>query len=162
MIITGTGSFMKVYSRLSRYAFKYKMHFIVFLLFVVVIIGSQIGGVQKIGDFFSDAFIARNLGNVNLSVIAVLLVIGLAYALSHYFIYIFTNSLAVNVMHDIRYDIFRKLADMPVFFYKKNKTGEIMSRVLNDAGIIENFFMNIAMDLFLQPLILISVVIYIF
>ena len=68
----------------------------------------------------------------------------------------------MNVMHDLRYDIFKKLVDMPVFYFKKNKTGEIMSRVLNDAGIIENFFMNISMDLFLQPLILISVIIYMF
>jgi subfamily B ATP-binding cassette protein MsbA len=65
-------------------------------------------------------------------------------------------------MHDLRYDIFKKLVGMPVFYFKKNKTGEIMSRVLNDAGIIENFFMNISMDLFLQPLILISVIIYMF
>ncbi len=153
---------MKVYSRLSSYAFKYKIHFAVCLFFVVIIVGSQIGGILGIGRLFSDAFIGKNFEKVNLTVIAALLGIGFTWALSIYFIYLFSNLLAVNVMHDIRYEIFKKLVDMPVFYYKKNKTGEIMSRILNDVGVIENFFMNIAMDLFLQPMTLISIIILMF
>jgi subfamily B ATP-binding cassette protein MsbA len=153
---------MKVYSRLSSYAFKYKFHFAFYLFFVIIITGAQIAGILGIGNFFSNAFIGRNFEKVNLMVIAGLLGLGFIWAFSHYFIYLLSNTLAVNVMHDIRFDVFRKLIDLPVFYYKKNKSGEIMSRILNDVGIIENFFMNIAMDLFLQPMIFISVIIYMF
>ncbi len=153
---------MKIYSRLASYAFKYRLIFSVCLFFVLIYVASQIFAVMRFSDFFFNAFIGSHFEKVNIFVIAALLGIGLLYALSHYFIYLTSNYLAISVMHDIRRDIFRKLVDTPLFYFKKNKTGEIMSRVLNDIGIIENFFMNIAMDLFLQPLTLIAIIVFMF
>lgn len=153
---------MNVYKRLAGYTLKHKFLLIFCLFFVMIYVASQIGGIQSAGTFFSNAFIGKNFEKVNLTSILVLLAFGLVYALSHYLIFLASNTLAVNVMHDIRRDIFRKMVDMPLFYYKKNKTGEILSRILNDIGVIEIFFMNIAVELFAQPLTLVSVVVFMF
>jgi subfamily B ATP-binding cassette protein MsbA len=64
----------------------------------------------------------------------------------------------MNVMHDIRKSIYEKIIDLPMSYFKKNKTGELISKVLNDVGVIETFFMNIMVELLIQPMTFISVV----
>ncbi len=149
---------MAVYRRVLSYALKYKFLVIFCVIFAVVSALSKVGTTLAGTSFFSDNFIDKNIENIKIQ--SILLLIGgvFLWASSHYFIFICSNTLSSSVMHDIRKDIFEKLVDLPISYYKKNRTGEILSRLLNDMGIIEIFFMNIAVELLQQPMIIIMVV----
>lgn len=150
---------MKIYSRVLAYAFRHKFLLLFSFIFAMTLVAGKVGGIFQIGSFFSDTFIGKNFENVNLVTILVLIGFALVWAGSHYLILISSNTLAVSVMHDIRRDVYERLIDLPIWYYKKNRTGEILSRLLNDIGIIEIFFMNILVELFAQPATVVVIVI---
>ncbi len=149
---------MGIYRRVFSYALKYKFLLFLCVLFALTLGLSKVSGVLVSGNFFSDTLIGKNFEKVNWKTILLLIGVVLVWASSHYFIFISSNSLATSVMHDIRKDIFEKLVELPIFFYKKNRTGEILSRTLNDISVIEIFFMNIAVELLAQPFTVIIVI----
>jgi len=153
---------MKIYRRLLSYAFKYKLSLLACIIFVMILVASKVGGILKVGDFFFSTFIGKNFENISVLTILLLLGIGFIWAFSHYLTFVFSNYLAVSVMHDIRRDLFEKLMELPLAYYKKNRTGEILSRVLNDIGVIEAFFMNIAVELMAQPMTVVVIVVLMF
>jgi subfamily B ATP-binding cassette protein MsbA len=149
---------MKVLRRILSYTGKYKFLLSFTILFASMLVFIKIAAALQAGNFFSETFIGKNFEKVNASSILILLGMGFGWAILHYFVFVSSNSLAVSVMHDIRRDIFEKLMDMPITYYKKNRTGEIISRVVNDIGVIEIFFMNIAVEFIVQPLTLILII----
>lgn len=153
---------MKYYKRLFRYAFRFPVLLSLSIATALMVVVTKVGAAFQAGNFFSDTFIGNNFDAVTLWKVLVLVILGFLWALFHYFVFVSSNSLAVSVMHDLRRDVFNKLLDLPLGFYKKNRTGEILSRVLNDIGVIETFFMNIMVDLIAQPLTLVVIVVIMF
>ncbi len=63
---------------------------------------------------------------------AVLLGIYLLKAGFNYFVNFYGHIVGVRMQADMRRDVFRRLQKLPFSFYDENKTGSIMSRVVND------------------------------
>jgi subfamily B ATP-binding cassette protein MsbA len=61
-----------------------------------------------------------------------------------------------KVLEAIRVRIFAKLQSLPLDFYQKNKSGDLMARVINDTGQLQSVITNVANDLIKQPLTLIG------
>jgi len=145
-----------------HYVIRYKLALFSTIFFSLTLVAGQVGGTLQIGNFFSETLIKTNFSYVNLSTILLLLVFALMWAGSHYLAFISSNWLAVSVMHDIRNDLYSKLLDMPISYYKRNREGEILSRMLNDTSVIEIFLMNIVVEMVAQPLTVIAIVIILF
>jgi len=62
----------------------------------------------------------------------------------------------VHVLEEIRLDYFRKLQRLPLAFFHRISTGELISRGLNDTNQLQNTLTVIANDLIKQPATLIS------
>jgi subfamily B ATP-binding cassette protein MsbA len=64
----------------------------------------------------------------------------------------------VKILEQIRLDYFRKLQSLPLAFFHRISTGELISRGLNDTNQLQNTLTVIANDLIKQPATLVSTV----
>lgn len=71
-----------------------------------------------------------------------------------------TSYVAQKVVRDIRADLYAHLQSLSLSFYNKNRTGEMISRLTNDVGILENAIINGAIGVFYQSIVLIAGIFY--
>jgi ATP-binding cassette, subfamily B, bacterial MsbA len=64
----------------------------------------------------------------------------------------------VKILEQIRLDYFRKLQSLPLAFFHRISTGELISRGLNDTNQLQNTLTVIANDLIKQPATLVSTI----
>jgi ATP-binding cassette, subfamily B, bacterial MsbA len=57
-----------------------------------------------------------------------------------------------KVLEALRVRVFSKLQELPLAFYQKNKSGDLLARVVNDTGQLQAVVTNVANDLIKQPL----------
>jgi subfamily B ATP-binding cassette protein MsbA len=76
--------------------------------------------------------------------------------LAGYFNTYLTQYAGVRVLEALRLDYFRKLQQLPLAFFHRNTTGDLITRGLNDTGLLQNFLTIIANDLIKQPTTLVS------
>ncbi len=67
-----------------------------------------------------------------------------------------------KVITHIRNHIYEHLQRLSLSFYKKKRTGEIISRVINDVDVIQNTIANTAVNFFTNLLVLLGVLVLIF
>ncbi len=142
----------RVLKRIFGYGLKYPLLFTFSIVLAFFFVFAKVGAAFFATKYFSSAFIEKNLESSN--ILSILMLIGLAFAwvFFHYLIFVSSTSLAMNVMHDIRGNVYEKVLSLPMAYFKKNKLGDIISRLINDVQIIEVFFMNVMVELLIQPL----------
>ncbi|MDR3117028.1 MAG: ATP-binding cassette domain-containing protein [Puniceicoccales bacterium] len=63
-----------------------------------------------------------------------------------------------TILHSIRLHIFQKLQRLPLQFFRRSQSGDLISRAFNDASVIQSSFVSIAHEIFQRPVTLISAV----
>ena len=86
----------------------------------------------------------------------ILLGIYIIKAFLNYFIQYWGHVVGVRIQGDMRVDMFRKLQKLPFSFYDENKTGVIMSRIINDLFEISELAHHGPEDLFLSVIMLLG------
>ncbi len=86
----------------------------------------------------------------------VLLFIYILKAGLNYFIQYYGHIVGVRIQADMRRDIFKRLQKLPLSFFDENKTGTIMSRIINDLMDISELAHHGPEDLFLSVVLLIG------
>lgn len=119
-----------------RYIFKYKWSYLwgILTLFAVDIIGLKIPqltgditeGLEKGGFTFSDV----------LPLMLLILLCGAGIALGRFGWRYFLFGGSRKIERDIRNDMFEHLTKLPLRFYNKNKTGDLMSHFTNDLSAV--------------------------
>lgn len=61
-----------------------------------------------------------------------------------------------RVLEDIRLDLFTKLQQLPISFFKNNKSGDLIARLMNDTAVLKQVVANASSDLIKQPATLLS------
>ncbi len=56
-----------------------------------------------------------------------------------------------RVLENIRLDLFIKLQHLPLSFFKKNKSGDLLARLMADTGVLKQIVANVSSDLVKQP-----------
>ncbi|MEG1560243.1 MAG: ABC transporter ATP-binding protein [Clostridia bacterium] len=87
---------------------------------------------------------------------AILFAIYILKALLDYVIQYWGHIVGVRIQGDMRRDMFRHLQRLPFSFYDENKTGSIMSRLMNDLMDISELAHHGPEDLFLSAIMLIG------
>lgn len=67
-----------------------------------------------------------------------------------------------KVLEAIRVRVFCKLQALPLDFFQKNKSGDLLARVINDTGQLQSTVTNVANDLIKQPLTFLGAVAAVF
>ena len=78
--------------------------------------------------------------------------------LSGYFNTYLINYCGIRVLEQIRISIFEKLQRLPLAFFHRNKEGDLLSRVTNDTGQLQNAILSISNDLIRQPVTFIGAI----
>lgn len=91
-------------------------------------------GRERFLGLFSDDEPRRALGKVCAGVFVVFLLKGLF----HYLHQILMITLQERVIKEIRDDLFRHLEHLPMAFFEKRRTGELISRVTNDVQLVRD------------------------
>ena len=70
------------------------------------------------------------------AVLAVFLIKGIAAYGSHYLL----SSVGQNIIMQLRNRLYSHIQDLPLSFFQREKTGDLMSRITNDVGIVNAMF----------------------
>ncbi len=62
----------------------------------------------------------------------------------------------LRVLESIRTDMFVKLQGLPLSFFKKNRSGDLLARLMHDTDILRQVLANASSDLIKQPITLLS------
>ena len=65
-----------------------------------------------------------------------------------------------RVLEDIRLDLFVKLQGLPLSFFKKNQSGDLLARLMSDTTVLRQIVANVSSDLIKQPGTLLGALIY--
>ncbi|HTO02202.1 MAG TPA: ABC transporter ATP-binding protein [Opitutus sp.] len=70
--------------------------------------------------------------------------------LNHYLM----NYCGIGVLEALRVDLYRKLQQLPLSYFAKNRSGDLLSRLTGDTQIVQQTITSSASDLVIQPLTL--------
>ncbi|MBF0489093.1 MAG: ABC transporter ATP-binding protein [Candidatus Omnitrophica bacterium] len=65
----------------------------------------------------------------------------------------FMNDVAQRVMRDVRSKLFERIQTLSLDYFSKRRTGELVARITNDVGVIENAVSYAVTDLVRQPVL---------
>lgn len=74
--------------------------------------------------------------------------------------YYLATSMSQKVIMRLRNELYAHLQRLSIGFFEDKSTGQLMSRVTNDVGMIQNLFSNILVELIVEPFIIIWGIIY--
>jgi subfamily B ATP-binding cassette protein MsbA len=78
---------------------------------------------------------------------AVFLVRGIASYINQYFL----QWTVQNILLEVRHQLFKKLQSLPVVFFERRKSGDLMAKLVGDTLQIQEAILLVARDAFLQP-----------
>ena len=65
-----------------------------------------------------------------------------------------------RVLEDIRLDLFIKLQSLPLSFFRNNRSGDLLARLMHDTAILRQIVANVSSDLIKQPATLLGALTY--
>ncbi len=144
-----------VFFRVFGYFKPYKIEFAILLVVIVVTAALNLVWPYLNGDILYDRVLAKDDsflvelglkpdGFVTALLILVLVMVG-AKLLSLVFQIaqgVVTARMVVSVVRDIEKEIFRKMGQLSISFYRSRQTGGLMTRILSDAERITGFFVD--------------------
>ncbi|HLG23109.1 MAG TPA: lipid A export permease/ATP-binding protein MsbA [Candidatus Manganitrophaceae bacterium] len=146
---------MKLYLRLLAFLRPYRLHLFGALLcgaMVAILTATYAWLVRPVLD---ELFIKKD-GFMLMVLPGAIFLISLLKGLFHYGQGYLMRYVGNRVVTDIRKDLYRHIVLMPIGYHAKNATGSLMSRVINDVGMMQNAVSTVVKDLFQQSLTLVA------
>lgn len=75
---------------------------------------------------------------------------------------VLTAQMVIGVVRDIKQDVFRKMGQLSISFYRSRQTGGLMTRVLSDANRITGFFVDGAPFILVHGLTMLATIVVMF
>lgn len=149
------------YKRLIRYSRPYIFRLIVGGICGMVFAGSTVGLLAVVRDFLRNTL--QNATWATLVMIAVALPVlaigrGVGQFLGEYLMQWVGN----KVVMDMRVATFAHIQDLSMRFFSRSKTGELISRTINDSMMIERAISVVLGDLVKEPFVFLGAVAYLF
>jgi ABC-type multidrug transport system fused ATPase/permease subunit len=145
------------------YVLPYKWRFIVGL--VLLFISSSIFMVLpyvsgKLIDIANgnDSWIVNNIGQASLILLAILLF----QSFSSFFRVVLFAQVTERAIADIRNELYQKMISLPMSFFDKNRTGDLISRISNDVSVLQSTMSTTLAELIRQIIILLVGIVVIF
>lgn len=151
---------MKLLTRLLRYIKPYTGQLALAVLCMFIFSLSNIAVIPLVSHI-SKAVGEKNFYILNFLIGATVLVFFIKGIFQYGQIYM-AQFVSQRVVTDLRVKVFTHIQDLPLGFYSKWKTGEVMSRIINDIATIQLAIVTIAAEIFPQVLTLFGVLGYLF
>ncbi len=144
-----------VFFRVFGYFRPYKLSFGLLLLAVVCVSLLNLVWPYLTGDILYDKVLAKDdsflaaLGLKQGSFVTALLLLVLTMAATRLVMLLFqilqgvmTAGMVTRVVRDLKKDVFQKMGQLSISFYRSRQTGSLMTRVISDAERITGFFVD--------------------
>lgn len=98
-----------------------------------------------------DFILPGDLAGLNLILLVLLLCYGVNWVASYWQTYL-SRWMGEKIVSDVRIDLYEHLQDLPIDFYKRRQTGDVMARVTHDVNalsqLVTSGFVHLLNDLF--------------
>ncbi len=128
---------MKAYLRLLAYIKPYKKRLIEAVVCIIVAAGANLYLPWVIKDMIDKVLAARDMDMLNLicvGIVVIFFVRGIFYYGQGYLV----SYIGQRVIVDVRDVLFRKLQRLPISYFDRHQTGEIMSYISNDVAALQS------------------------
>ena len=129
------------------------------------VFGGTATRLQETADAWINQWYAGGMNHDLLQTLVVLFAILFCVALrggSFFFSKYLIEWVAQRVVMGLRNDVFTKILHLPMLYFTGSRTGELMSRTLNDTQLIERGISEVISDLVQQPFVLVGAAAYLF
>lgn len=146
---------MNAYLRLLNYVKPYR--WMVLVAFICMGVGSActLALPWMIRNLIQKALDANDLTSLNL-VILISAIIVVILAVASYGEQFLMNYVAQRIIFTLRNQIFARLTTLSLKYHISRRTGEMMSRVINDVNILQGFIDSTVVRLIQEPLVLLG------
>ncbi len=152
---------MKNYWRLLLYIKPYIRRLMLAVICIIMAAAANLYVPWIIKDMIDKVLADRDLMMLNLIAVGIIVVFffrGIFYYGQSYLV----SYVGERVIIDLRDVIFRKFQRLPMAYYDKHQTGEIMSYITNDVGAVQNALVGQLIDAFTEGSILIGSIVMMF
>ncbi len=149
---------MKLYLRILNYLKPYSLHIVGAFICMLVVAGTNILLIPLVSKL-SEAIGGKNFFLLNLVVIGAVLL----YFIKGLFTYGQTYLMSYagqRVVTNLRIQIFKHLQDLSLDFFAKWRSGEVISRIINDIGIMQGAIVSSVTEILPNLVTLIGVLSY--
>ena len=126
-----------MYQRILKYVKPYWIRILIASLCAIGVSGTTAAAAWLVQPALDKIFIQRNV-QLLLMIPFVILIIYFIKGICNYYQSYLMRYVGNRVIMDMRNDLYSHIAVMPMQFYTEHSTGKLMSRLLNDVGIINN------------------------
>ena len=130
---------LKTFGTVLKFLKIYRIHFILSLIFTAITVGLSLYIPILVGQAIDNAI---GVGNVNFSAINVILIKILISviitSLLTWIINILNNRMTYGIAKNIRHRAFVRIQQFPLSFIDKNRTGDMVSRVITDVDTLSD------------------------
>lgn len=128
------------------------------LIAAILFVAGRTGISIFIGEFINSIFISKNYTALNWHYVALLFGFGFLWSGAQYLMYLFSGKLAIRISHNLRQQLYKQLIKLPLSYFHNNDSASIISITANDITLVETFLMTVMVQLFAQPLTIITIV----
>ncbi|MCD6433069.1 MAG: ATP-binding cassette domain-containing protein [Sulfurimonas sp.] len=150
----------KVLKRFWPYIKEYKFYYSLVLVGIILTVSATLATAHIMKPLMDDLFISRKEEMLHLIPIA-LIGIYFAKAVGRYIQSVFMNYIGQHIMARFREILLHKIISLDMGFLYKNRSGELISRVINDIAKIEYFVSNMLPELFRESITVVALIGYV-
>jgi len=150
----------KALKRFWPYIKEYKLYYLLVLFGIILTVCATLASAHIMKPLMDEMFINRD---ENMLYIIPFGLIGIYFTKSfgRYIQSVFMNHIGQHIIARFREILLKKIITLDMGFLYKNRSGELISRVVNDIGRIEYFVSNMLPELFRESITVIALVGYI-
>lgn len=152
----------EILSRFYQLIKPYRSSILVAIIGMVLVSMLEAGQAYMIKPLLDEIFVKHDKRMLNLLPLA-LIVLLLTKGLFEYFYSYILSQVGQEVIKTVRLKMYSHLQELPISFYQKTTTGELMSRIMSDVallqGALSNTLIGVVKDFF-QVIFLISLIFY--
>lgn len=149
----------QTYRRLVTYARPYWIRLALGVLFGAIFGGSMAGLILGLGKVVGMVFGTETdlPWKVRIAMAGLLPLFALVRGAGDYFSTYFIEWVGQRAVRDLRVAAFGHLQDLSLDYYQRTKTGDVISRVVNDSQVVQQAVSSVLADLAKQPFALVAV-----
>jgi len=150
----------KVFKRFWPYIKEYKFQYMLVLFGAILTVVATTATAQIMKPLMDDMFINKQESMLYI-IPAGLVLIYFLKSVGRYIQSVFMNYIGQHIMARLREILLYKIITLDMSFLYKNRSGELISRVINDIGKIEYFVSNMLPELFREVLTVVALIGYV-
>ncbi|MDI6785371.1 MAG: ABC transporter ATP-binding protein [bacterium] len=151
---------MKEFKRIIKYLKPYKLRILAALFCMLITSTATLAIPWIVKDLVKSALIDKDVVKLNL-ILGIAIVVAFVLVVSKYGQNYIMQYIAQRVIFRIRNNVFDHLTALSLKFYHNQHTGKIISKVINDVYLLQDFMSAGIISLFREPLIFIGVLCFI-